>query len=110
MTPKEAMLAKFDNLDELNLTTSLLLIQSQIKEWCDARPDNEQLQEVRDAILKVTLITNKLQLDRGNYHIALDQYRTESLRMTRRARDADEKIAALEKELNKYKKKEELGL
>lgn len=110
MTPKEAMLAKFDNLDDVKLTSSLLLLQSQVKEWCDAKPNNEKLQEVRDAIVDVTLITNKLQLDRGNYHIALDQYRTESLRMVRRARDAEEKITALEQELNRYKKKEELGL
>lgn len=110
MTPKEAMLAKFDNLDDVKLTTSLLLLQSQVKEWCDAKPENEKLQQVRDAIVDVTLITNKLQLDRGNYHIALDQYRTESLRMVTRARDAEEKITALEQELNRYKKKEELGL
>lgn len=110
MTPKEAMLAKFDNLDDIKLTTSLLLLQRQVKEWCDAKPENEKLQEVRDAIVDVTLITNKLQLDRRSYHIALDQYRTESLRMVRRARDAEEKMAALEQELNRYKKKEELGL
>jgi hypothetical protein len=110
MTPKEAMLAKFDNLDDIKLTTSLLLLQRQVKEWCDAKPENEKLQEVRDAIVDVTLITNKLQLDRRSYHIALDQYRTESLRMVRRARDAEEKITALEQELNRYKKKEELGL
>jgi hypothetical protein len=110
MTPKEAMLAKFDNLDNLKLTTSLLLLQRQVKEWCDAKPNNEKLQEVRDAIVDVTLITNKLQLDRGNYHIAMDQYRSESLRMVERARAADAKVEALEQELSIYKKKEELGL
>lgn len=110
MTAKESMLAKFDNLDDLNLTTSLLLLQSQIKDWCDAKPDNEKLQEVRDAIVNVTLITNKLQLDRKNYHIALDQYRTESLRMVRRARDAEALVKALEEEVSIYKKKEQLGL
>ena len=110
MTAKESMLAKFNNLDDLKLTSSLLLIQSQIKDWCDAKPDNEKLQEVRKAIIDVTLITNKLQLDRGNYHIALDQYKTESRRMVKRARDAEDKITALERELEKYKKKVELGL
>lgn len=110
MTPKEAMLAKFDNLDDLKLTSSLLLIQRQVKEWCDAKPNNEKLQVLRDAIIDATLITNKLQLDRRSYHIALDQYRTESLRMVRRARDAEDKVTALERELEKYKKKVELGL
>ncbi len=97
MTPKEAMLAKFDNLDDIKLTSSLCLLQRQIKQWCDAKPDNVQLQQVRDAIVDVTLITNKLQLDRGNYHIALDQYRTESLRMVTRARKAEDKINVLQK-------------
>lgn len=109
-TPMESMHAKFDNLDNLNLTNALLLLQGQVKEWCDLKPDNEKLKEVREAIITITLITNKLQLDRGNYHIAMDQYRKDSLRMVQRARAADAKVEALEQELSIYKKKEELGL
>lgn len=110
MTPKEAMLAKLNNLEELNLTTNLLLIQGLAKEWEEAKPDNPKLKQLREAIVAVSLITNKLLLDRGNYHIALDQYRSESLRMVQRARAAEEKNNELQKQLDIFKKQKELGL
>lgn len=104
------MQKKFDNLDDLKLTNSLLIMQENVSNWCKAKPQNEQLKEVREALLNVTFITNKLQLDRGNYHLAIDQYRSQSIRSIERARKADERIAELEKQLAVYKKKEELGL
>lgn len=107
---RETMQKKFDNLDDLKLTNSLLIMQENVSNWCKAKPENEQLKEVREALLNVTFITNKLQLDRGNYHLAIDQYRSQSIRSIERARKADERIAELEKELAVYKKKEELGL
>lgn len=110
MTMKDTMQKKFDNLDDLKLTNSLLIMQENVSEWCNARPENEQLKEVREALLNVTFITNKLQLDRGTYHLAIDQYRNQSTRSIERARKADERIAELEKQLSIYKKKEELGL
>lgn len=107
---RETMQKKFDNLDDLKLTNSLLIMQENVSNWCKAKPQNEQLKEVREALLNVTFITNKLQLDRGNYHLAIDQYRSQSIRSIERARKADERIAELEKQLAVYKKKEELGL
>jgi len=107
---RDIMQKKFDNLDDLKLTNSLLIMQENVIEWCNARPENEQLKEVREALLNVTFITNKLQLDRGTYHLAIDQYRNQSTRSIERARKADERIAELEKQLSIYKKKEELGL
>ncbi len=107
---RDTMQKKFDNLDDLKLTNSLLIMQENVIEWCNARPENEQLKEVREALLNVTFITNKLQLDRGTYHLAIDQYRNQSTRSIERARKADERIAELEKQLSIYKKKEELGL
>ena len=104
------MQKKFDNLDDLNLTNSLLIMQENIRDWCDARPENEKLKEVREALLNVTFITNKLQLDRGNYHLAIDQYRAQSIRSIERARKAENKVAELEKELKVFKKAKELGL
>jgi len=107
---RDTMQKKFDNLDDLKLTNSLLIMQENVIEWCNARPENEQLKEVREALLNVTFITNKLQLDRGTYHLAIDQYRNQSTRSIERARKADERIAELEKQLSIYKKKEELRL
>lgn len=110
MMSKEEMYIKFDNLDDIKLSTNLLLIQGLTKKWLDKRPDNEDLLKLKDAIVDVTLVVNKLQLDRGNYHIAMTDYRTRSLRSIERARKAEEKVEALEKELKIYKKKQELGL
>ena len=110
MTPKEAMHNKFDNLDDLNLTNNLLILQEAIKNWCELKPQNKELQEARDAIVKVSMLTNKLQLDRGNYHIALSQYRSDSTRSIVRARKAEERIEELEQELKVFKKAKKLGL
>lgn len=107
---RDAMQKKFDNLDDLNLTTNLLIIQENVFKWCEAKPDNEKLKEVRSAIIQISLLTNKLLLDRENYHITIDQYRSQSTRSIQRARNADEEILRLEKELEIYKNKEKLGL
>ncbi len=110
MTTRNGMQKKFDNLDDLNLTTNLLVIQENVFKWCEAKPDNERLKEVRSAIIQISLLTNKLLLDRGNYHTTLEQYRTQSTRSIERARRSEEESTYLEKELEIYKKKENLGL
>ena len=48
---RDTMQKKFDNLDDLKLTNSLLIMQESVKGWCDTRPDNEQLKQVREALL-----------------------------------------------------------
>jgi len=110
MTPKQTMHDKFDRLNDLNLTNNLLLLHQMVKNWCDLKPDNEELKKLRECALQITLLTNSLQLDRGNYHIALAEYRTEKIRSIERARRAEAKVEELEKQLSIYKKKEELGL
>lgn len=107
---RDSMQKKFDNLDDLNLTTNLLVIQENVFKWCEAKPDNEKLKEVRSAIIQISLLTNKLLLDRTNYHTTLEQYRTQSTRSIERARRAEEESTYLEKELEIHRKRKELGL
>ena len=109
MTKKEQMYKKFENLDDLNLTTNLLIIQELTKKWIE-KSNNEELQKLRSAIIQVSLLTNKLQLDRENYHITINEYRSEKLRMVERARRAEEKLQKVEEEVAQYKKKIQLGL
>ena len=109
MTVKEQMYKKFENLDDLNLTTNLLIIQELTKKWI-GKSNNEELQKLRSAIIQVSLLTNKLQLDRENYHITINEYRSEKLRMVERARRAEEKLQKVEEEVAQYKKKIQLGL
>jgi hypothetical protein len=104
------MYTKFDNLDDLNLTNNLLIIQETVKKWLDIKPENDELKQLRESIINITLIVNKLQLDRGNYHIALDDYRTRSLRSIERARRAEKKLEKVEEEVAKYKQQIQLGL
>jgi len=109
MTVKEQMYKKFENIDDLNLTTNLLIIQELTKKWI-GKSNNEELQKLRSAIIQVSLLTNKLQLDRENYHITINEYRSEKLRMVERARRAEEKLQKVEEEVAQYKKKIQLGL
>lgn len=110
MTSKETMIKKFDNLDDLNLSTNLLIIQELTTKWMEKRKDNEELKKLREAIIRVSLLTNKLQLERENYHIVLQEYRSDKLRMIDRAKRAEEKLQKVEEEVAKYKTKIQLGL
>lgn len=107
---RDQMQKKFDNLDELNLTSNLLIIQQLAYNWSKLKPKNESVNKLKDAIIEVSLLSNKLQLDRNNYNISIDQYRTTSLRMIERARKAEAKILELEKDIERIKKQKELGL
>lgn len=89
MSSRSRMQNKFDNLDDLNLTSNLLTIQEIAKKMCEENPEDETAKTLREAIIKVSILTTKLQLDRGNYHQAIEEYRSRSLRMVERARRAE---------------------
>lgn len=110
MTPREEMFRKFEVMEDLELTSNLLMIQQNVFDWCKAKPENKKLNEVRDAIVKISLISNKMQLDKGNYHLAMEQYRSEARRAVERARKAEANIEELQKELDTYRIREDLGL
>jgi hypothetical protein len=52
---------------ELQYICSTKVISSAIQEWCDSRPDNEQLQNVRAEWLNVLFYVNSLELDAHSY-------------------------------------------
>ena len=110
MTSRDTMYKKLEVMEDIQLTSNLLTLQSNILEWVKAKPDNKKLNEVCDAVVKISFTCNKLQLEKNNYHIAMQDYRHDSLRAVERARKAEDKITELKKELAIYKKKEELGL
>ena len=110
MTPKEKMHTKLEVMEDIQLTTNLLTLQSNVLEWVKAKPNNKKLNEVCSAVVKISFTCNKLQLEKTNYHIAMQEYRHDALRAVERSRKAEDKIEELEKELAIYKKKEELGL
>ena len=66
MTDKQFMYTTFENLDDLNLTNNLLIIQETVKKWLDIKPEKNELKQLRESIINIALIVNKLQLDRSN--------------------------------------------
>ena len=54
MTSKDNMTKKFDNLDDLNLSTNLLVIMELAKKWSELRKDNEEINKLKDAVLNVS--------------------------------------------------------
>lgn len=101
---------KLDNLEDLRLISALLVLQSNILDWCKKKPNNDKLKEVRDALIEVSLLCNKLTLEKSTFNLAIEDYRTRELRAVRRSREADNKIEELEKELDILRKGKELGL
>ena len=110
MTSREPMIKKLEVMEDIQLTTNLLTLQSNVLEWVKAKPDNKKLNEVCDAVVKISFTCNKLQLEKTNYHLAMQEYRHDALRAVERSRRAEDRIEELEKQLAIYKKKEELGL
>ena len=110
MTSREPLIKKLEVMEDIQLTTNLLTLQSNVLEWVKAKPDNKKLNEVCDAVVKISFTCNKLQLEKSNYHIAMQEYRHDSIRAIERARKAEDRIEELEKQLAIYKNKEELGL
>ena len=110
MTSREPMIKKLEVMEDIQLTSNLLTLQSNVLEWVKAKPDNKKLNEVCDAVVKISFTCNKLQLEKTNYHLAMQEYRHDSIRAIERARKAEGKIDEIQKQLDVYKKKEELGL
>jgi hypothetical protein len=86
------MYKKFDALEDYDLNTNLLLIQEITTKWYKARPDNKDLQMLKDAVLKITFIANKLSYEKSLYHKTIDQYRSDKLRAIERARRVEEQL------------------
>lgn len=110
MTKKYNYQKKLDNLEDLRLTSALLVLQSNILEWCKKKPNNEKLNEVKDSLIEVSLLSSKLMIEKGTFSLALEDYRSKELRSYRRAIEANKKVEELEKELKILRKGKELGL
>ena len=83
---------KINNLEELELTSSLLVMQVFIKQWIKLKPNNNDLEKFKQALLEVTFITNKMIVDKRNYYKIIGQYRADKLRAIQRAEKAETKL------------------
>lgn len=83
---------KMNNLEELQLTSALLIMQEMIKQWIGLKPKNDDLNNFKDALIEVTLITNKMIIDKRMYFKVISQYRADKLRAIQRAKKAELKL------------------
>lgn len=83
---------KMNNLEELDLTSSLLVMQVMLKQWIKLKPNNNDLAKFKEALLEVTFITNKMIVDKRNYYNIISQYRADKLRAIQRAEKAELKL------------------
>ena len=88
MEKENNMRKKFDAIEDLRLQSNLLFLQEQVIEWSEQKPKSEKLNRVRDAIIQITLITNKFGLERQSFADTVDDYRSQKLRALERARKA----------------------
>jgi hypothetical protein len=83
---------KFDVLEDIDLSTNLLTLQQFAAKWCKSKPDNLDLQALKDAVLKVSIIANKMNYEKQLYHITIEEFRGDKLRAIERARKAEEEL------------------
>ena len=86
------MYKKFDALEDLDLNTNLLILQEITAKWYKAKPDNKDLQLLKDAVLKVSIIANKMNYEKQLYYTAISEYRSDKLRAVERARRVEEEL------------------
>ena len=110
MTKKYNYQDKLSNIEDLKLNSNLLVLQANILEWSKAKPDNKKLKKVSTALVEVSLLAGKLTMDKATFHLALEDYRSTSLRANQRSRKLETKVSDLEKELKDLKLKINLGL
>ena len=86
------MYKKFNALEDVELNTNLLIVQEITFKWYKARPDNLDLKLLKDAVLKITQIGNKLSYEKSLYHKTIEEYRAGKLRAIERARRAEQEL------------------
>ena len=96
---KYHLFKKFDAIEDVELNTNLLIMQQITFKWFKSKSDNEDLKNLKDAVLKVTEIANKLKYEKHLYYKALSEYNLDKIRAVNRARKS-------EQELLKYREKE----
>jgi len=95
---------KFDVLENVDLSTNLLIVQEIVSKWYKSKPDNKELKLLKDAVIKVSLISNKLIYEKELYHLAISEYREDKLRAIVRARRSEAELNKLrEKQITKIK-------
>lgn len=84
---------------DLEYNNDVLLVTSMLKKWSEAKPNNEELQEVVKAFMNIVFYTNKVTMERYGYDKFCSDARDERNRAILRARSAEEQIEKLQEQL-----------
>ena len=95
---------KMANLQDLQLTTDLLILQEHFKKWLQQKPNNKELLKANNALLSLSLLCNSLITDKEYLQIIAEEFRSDKLRAITRARKAETKIYNYEKNINNKKR------
>ena len=76
---------KFDVLEDIDLSTNLLILQQFAAKWCKSKPDNLDLQALKDP-------DYKMNYEKQLYYITIEEFRGDKLRAIERARKAEEEL------------------
>lgn len=98
ITNKHYAQIKFDALENVDLCENLLTMQTIISKWCKLKKNNEELNQLKDAVLKVSLISNKLIYEKELFYRAVSEYREDKIRAVERARRSEEELEQLKKQ------------
>ena len=94
---------KKTNLEDLQLTTDLLIIQEYFKKWLKLKPNNKELIKANDSLVRLSLLCNSLITDKDYLYIIAEEFREDKIRAIQRARKAETKIDNYEKNINNKK-------
>lgn len=86
---------KFNALEDVDLNTNLLIIQEITKKWFNAKPNNPDLILLKDAVLVVSILANKMNYEKSLYHRTIEEYRGDKLRAIERARKVEEELKTI---------------
>ena len=94
---------KINNLKEAEYYTNFNLVGEYIIKSRNLKPENKALNEMYFAWQEIGFYVNNLITNERLYNDSLSEYRSDKIRAVMRAREADDKLEELKKELEKYK-------
>ena len=103
------MTKKIHNLKHIRYLTDFEVISNNLLKWKKAKPIKE-LDDMIDAIISINYYITAIYQNELYHEESQAEYRSAKLRAIDRASKAEKKVQELEKELEKYKLKDELGI
>ena len=95
---------KINNLKEIDYYSNFNLVGEYIIKWKKMKEDSKPLNEMYFAWQDIGFYVHNMIIVQRHYDTSISEYRADKNRAIIRARDAEEKLEKLEKEMQKYKK------